>query len=315
MDRDAPILVTGASGMVGGALVRRLRADGYTRVLAPRRAELDLADRAAVLGWFAQHKPRHVFMLAARVGGIAANIADPVGFLDENLRIELNLYAAAQRHGAGKCLYLGSSCVYPRECPQPMREEHLLTGPLEPTNEGYALAKIAGLRMAVYLQRQHGLQTVCPLPCNIYGTGDHFDLQRSHVLSALVRRFVDAQDARAPSVTLWGTGAARREFIHVDDVVAGMLFFMEHVETAEHVNLGPGTDVSIRELAQLVARQAGYTGAIQWDSSKPDGMPRKLMDVTRLKALGFAPAIGLEAGVERTLAEYRTLKAQGAVAA
>lgn len=315
MERDAAILVTGASGMVGSALVRRLRADGYAQVLAPRRAELDLADRAAVLDWFARHRPRHVFMLAARVGGIAANMADPVGFLDENLRIELNLYEAARRHGAGKCLYLGSSCIYPRECPQPMREEYLMTGLLEPTNEGYALAKIAGLRMAAYLQRQGALQTVCPLPCNIYGTGDHFDLQRSHVLSALVRRFVDAQDAHAASVTLWGTGSARREFIHVDDVVAGMLFFMEHVDTPEHVNLGPGTDITIRELAELIARHTGYAGRIEWDPRKPDGMPRKLMDVTRMKALGFAPAIGLEEGITRTIAEYRTLKAQGAVAA
>lgn len=315
MDRDATILVTGASGMVGSALVRRLRADGYARVLAPRRAELDLADRAAVLEWFARHRPRHVFMLAARVGGIAANMADPVGFLDENLRIELNLYAAAQQHGADRCLYLGSSCIYPRECPQPMREEYLLTGPLEPTNEAYALAKIAGLRMAAYMQRQHGLRTVCPLPCNIYGTGDHFDLARSHVLSALVRRFVDAQDARAPAVTLWGTGSARREFIHVDDVVEGMLFFMERVDTPEHVNLGPGTDVTIRELAERIARQVDYAGAVQWDASKPDGMPRKLMDVTRMKALGFAPAIGLDEGIARTIAEYRQLKATGAVPA
>lgn len=315
MERTATILVTGTSGMVGAALARRLQADGYRRVLAPRRAELDLTDRAAVLDYFARHRPQHVFMLAARVGGIAANMADPAGFLDENLRITLNQYAAAQQVGAAKCLYLGSSCIYPRESPQPMREDYLMTGPLEPTNEGYALAKIAGLRMAAYLQRQHGLRTVCPLPCNIYGTGDHFDLTRSHVLSALVRRFVDATDARAPSLALWGTGAARREFIHVDDVVEGMLFFMARVDTPEHINLGPGVDVSIRELAQLIAAQTGYAGAIQWDPSKPDGMPRKCMDVTRLRALGFAPRIALQEGVARTIAEYRKLKSEGAIPA
>jgi len=315
MDANAKILVTGGSGMVGAALLRRLRADGYRKVLAPRRAELDLCDPAAVHAYFVQHRPQHVFMLAARVGGIAANIADPVGFLDENLRITLNLFAACQRHGTQKNLYLGSSCVYPRECPQPMREEYLLTGPLEPTNEGYALAKVAGLKAAAYYHQQFGLKTACPLPSNIYGTGDHFDFARSHVLSALVRRFADAVDAKAPSVTLWGTGAARREFVHVDDVVDGMLFFMAQVDTPGHVNLGPGTDVSIRELAAMIARAAGYTGAIQFDPSKPDGMPRKCMDVARMRALGFAPAVTLEQGIARTLAEYRKLKAEGAIAA
>ncbi len=312
MDKNARILITGSSGMVGAALLRRLRADGYTRLSAPRHAELDLANRDAVLAWFELERPEHVFMLAARVGGIVANMADPVGFLQENSRITLNLYEASQRFGAKKNLFLGSSCIYPRECPQPMREDYLLTGPLEPTNEGYALAKIAGLKMAVYQHRQHGLKTVCPMPSNIYGTGDHFDLQKSHVLSALVRRFVDACDNQAPDVTLWGTGSARREFLHVDDVVRAMLFFMERVETPEHVNIGPGTDVTIRELALAIAKETGFKGEIRWDTSKPDGMPRKCMDVTRMRALGFSPEVTLEQGIARTVREYRELKATGA---
>lgn len=313
MQPDARILVTGGAGMVGSAVARLLRARGYRHVLAPPRAELDLLDGAAVMAWFARHRPEHVLMIAAKNGGIAANLADPVGFMTENLRIPLNLYAACLEHGTKKNLFLASSTVYPAQCPQPMREEHLLGGPLDPSNEGYALAKIAGLRLAAYYHRQHGLRTVCAVPCNLYGTGDQFDLARAPVLSALVRRFVDAQDAGAPSVTLWGTGAARRELLHVDDAARGILFLLEKVDTPEHVNLGAGTDIAIRDLAPLVARAAGYAGEIRWDAGKPDGMLRKLLDVTRLRELGFTPAIGLEDGVARTVAEYRALKAAGRV--
>ena len=311
MDKTATILVTGATGMVGGALLRRLHAEGYARAFGPPRKDLDLSDRAAVMSWFERHRPQHVFLLAARVGGIVANMSDPAGFLEQNLRIEMNLFEACVKFGTKKNVYLGSSCIYPRECPQPMREEYLLTGPLEPTNEGYALAKILGLKMAAYQHRQHGLRTVCPMPCNLYGTGDHFDLEKSHVLSALVRRFVDAQDTRAPSVTLWGTGSARREFLHVDDAVRAMLFFMDRVETPEHINIGPGTDVTIRELALMIAKETGYAGEVRWDSTKPDGMPRKCMDVTRMKALGFVPEVTLAEGIARTIDEYRELKRRG----
>jgi len=309
MHKNARILVTGTTGMVGAALLRILKIEGYGSVLSPARAELDLLDRRAVFDYFALHRPEHVFMVAARVGGIAANQADPVGFLDENLQITLNLFAACHLHPTLKNLFLGSSCIYPRECPQPMREGHLLTGPLEPTNEAYALAKIAGLKAAVYYERQFGVKTVCPMPCNVYGTGDHFDFERSHVLSALVRRFVDAADERADRVTLWGTGIARREFVHVEDVARACLFFMRNVETSEHVNVGPGVDISIRDLASLIGRMAGYAGTIEWDPSRPDGMLRKCLEVSRLRALGFDTAIGLEEGIARTLDEYRALKA------
>jgi GDP-L-fucose synthase len=305
MDQNSTILVTGAAGMVGSAVVRTLRERGFRRVLAPTRRQLDLCDASQVYEFFAAHRPDHVFMIAAKVGGIAANRADPVGFLNENLRLQLNLFDACHRFGTRKNLFLGSSCVYPRDCPQPMREEHLLTGPLEPTNEGYALAKIAGLKSARYYFEQHGLLTICPMPCNIYGTGDHFDLARSHVLSALVKRFGDACDQGVPSVTLWGTGSARREFIHVTDVADALLFLMEHQPSPDIINVGTGTDVSIKELALLIADQVGFRGEITWDASKPDGMPRKCLDISRLSAMGFQPRITLEAGIRQTISEYR----------
>jgi GDP-L-fucose synthase len=290
--------------------VKALRARGADKVVALTRADVDLRDHAAVDRLFASLKPEVVFNCAARVGGIAANIADPSGFLTDNLKIAMNVTEASAAHGVKKGVYLASSCVYPRECPQPMKEEYLLTGPLEPTNEGYALAKVSGVRLAQYMWQQHGLRTISPVPCNIYGTGDDFDLQRSHVLSALVRRFVDAHDAGQPSVVLWGTGSARREFIHVDDVVDGLIFLLEHYDSPDIINLGPGTDVSIAELAALIASEVGYGGSIQWDPSKPDGMPRKCMDVSRIAALGFTTKISLRDGIRRTIGEYRARTAE-----
>ena len=313
IDRDDVVLLTGASGMVGSAVWRLLRRRSFKRILTPSRRELDLCDRMQVDAYFAKHRPEHVFMIAAKVGGIAANRADPVGFLSENVRMEINLFEACHKYQTRKNLLMGSSCIYPRESPQPMKEEYLLSGPLEPTNEGYALAKIVGLKLAQYYYQQYGMLTVCPMASNIYGTGDHFDLQRSHVLSALVRRFVDAQDQGASSVTLWGTGTARREFIHVEDVAEALLFLMDNYNPPDIVNVGTGTDISIRDLASLIAREVGYTGEIYWDSSKPDGMPRKCLDVSRLTAMGFQARIGLEEGIRRTIAEYRQRKAEGRV--
>ncbi|RIE16047.1 GDP-L-fucose synthase [Candidatus Cryosericum septentrionale] len=310
---EGTILLTGASGMVGSAIYRLLENRAEIQLLAPGYHELDLTDQTQVDRYFSIHSPEIVLMIAARVGGIAANKADPVGFLSENTRIQLNLFEACQKHGVRKSLFLGSSCIYPRECPQPMKEEYLLTGPLEPTNEGYALAKILGLKLAQYYYRQYGMLTICPIPCNIYGTNDHFDLQNSHVLSALVRRFVDSQDNASSEVVLWGTGAARREFIHVEDVAEALLFMLQHVETPEPINLGTGTDISVRDLAHLVAELVGYTGDIKWDSSMPDGMLRKCLDVSRFDAMGYRPRISLRDGVTRTIDEYRERKRTGTV--
>ncbi|MBT7151856.1 MAG: GDP-L-fucose synthase [Deltaproteobacteria bacterium] len=309
-NKNKKILVTGAKGMVGHALVKHLQEENYKNILAVGRTDLDLTDSAAVDSYFDKYRPDFVYMIAAKVGGIAANMSDPVGFLVDNLKIELNLYQACHKYKTAKNLFLGSSCIYPKECPQPMKENYLLTGTLEPTNEGYALSKITGLRLAEYYYQQYGMLTVCPMPCNIYGTGDHFDLQKSHVLSALVKRFIDAVDEQTNSVTLWGTGIARREFIHVDDVAQALLFFMETHSSPEFVNLGTGKDITIRELAELIAREADYQGKIVWDESKPNGMLKKCLDITKLEALGFTPQVSLKKGVQKTIAEYRQIKQQ-----
>ena len=308
IDIGSTVLITGASGMVGSGVVRLLRRDSFQRVLTPSRRELDLCNREAVDAYFARHRPAHVFMVAAKVGGIAANVADPVDFLSENVRMQVNLFEACHKYRTRKNLFLASSCIYPRKCPQPMKEEYLLTGLLEPTNEGYALAKIVGLKLAKYYHDQYGMLTVCLIPCNIYGTMDHFDLQRSHVLAALVRRFVDVKDRGDSSITLWGTGNARREFTHVEDVAEALLFLMDNYDSSEVVNVGTGTDISIRDLADLIAKEVGYTGEINWDPRKPDGMPRKCLNISRLTTSGFHPRISLEAGIRQTIEEYRQLK-------
>lgn len=308
INRSAKIFISGASGMVGGQLAKTLREMGFCEILTPSRSELDLRERSAVIAYFEKHQPEYVFLLAARVGGIQANINDPLGFLSDNLRVQDACFAAVERTRPTKTVFLGSSCIYPRECAQPMPESALLTGPLEPTNEGYALAKIVGLKTAQYLAKTRDLRIVCPMPCNLYGSGDHFDFERAHVLSSLVRRFVDARDTDTRTVTLWGNGSSRREFLHVSDMVRALLFFAEHVDTSEIINVGPGTDVSIAELAELISLQTGYQGDIEWDTSKPNGMPRKCLDVSALKALGFETTISLTEGITRTIHEYETLK-------
>jgi GDP-L-fucose synthase len=307
MDTHSRILVTGGTGMVGGGVARLLRQRGFQHVLSPTRQELDLLDTGSVDEYFAKQKPEFCFLIAAKVGGIGANVAQPVEFIDENLRMQRNAFAAAHRHKVKKNLFMGSSCIYPRDCPQPIREESLLQGPLEPTNEGYALAKITGIKLAQAYRSQYGMRTVCPMSCNVYGTGDYFNLERAHVLAALVKRFADAHASKAPSVTLWGTGNPRREFIHVDDLARALVLVMEKYDSSEIINVGTGSELSIRELAGLIADKVGYQGRVDWDASKPDGMPRKCMDVSKLTALGFRPEISLSEGVERTLAEYRTL--------
>ena len=299
------IYVAGHRGLVGSAVVRRLRAAGEDDLLLRDRSELDLTNRAAVESFFGEARPRWVFLAAAKVGGILANATHPGDFIRENLAIQLNVIDAARRHGVEKLLFLGSSCIYPREAPQPMREEHLLTGPLEPTNEPYAIAKIAGIRMCQAYWKQYGCRFISVMPTNLYGPNDNFDLETSHVLPALIRKCHEAKLEGAEAVEVWGTGRPRREFLHVDDLADACLFLMREYESPEVLNVGVGEDISIADLARLVADEVGYEGAIRFDTSKPDGTPRKLLDVSRLSELGWTARIGLAEGIRSTYAWFR----------
>ena len=305
MQKRDSIFVAGHRGLVGSAVVRALRAQGFENLLLRTRAELDLTDQAAVYRFFEAERPDYVFLVAGKVGGILANSSYPADFIRDNMMIQSNVIDAAHRYGARKLLDLGSSCIYPKHAPQPMTEECLLSGALEPTNEWYAVAKIAGLKMCQAYRRQHGFNAVSLMPTNLYGPGDNFDLDSSHVLPAMIRKFDDARRRGDDHVTLWGTGTPRREFLHVDDLAGACLYVMEHYEGEAFLNAGVGEDVSIRELAELVRRVVGFEGRIEWDSSKPDGTPRKLLDVGRLHALGWRARIPFEAGVRGTYAWYR----------
>jgi GDP-L-fucose synthase len=291
------IFVAGHRGLVGSAIVRRLEQTGRRNLLLRSRAELDLRDQAAVLHFFAEHRPEFVFLAAAKVGGIMANATHPAEFLYENLAIQTNVIHGAWQHGARKLLFLGSSCIYPKLAPQPIKEEYLLTGPLELTNEAYAIAKIAGLKLAAAYRAQYGFPAIGLMPTNLYGPGDNFDLETSHVLPALIRRFHEAKISGASEVTLWGTGTPRREFLHVDDLASAACFLMDTYDGSEALNVGAGEDLTIAELAQLVARVTGYSGRIRFDPSRPDGTPRKLLDVSRIQALGWNARIPIEEGV------------------
>lgn len=294
--------------MVGSATLRLFQQQGFTNLLTAGSGELDLTDQLAVTQFFEREKPEVVILCAAKVGGIQANIENPATFLLDNLQIQNNVMSASLMNGVNNFLFLGSSCIYPKECPQPMKEEYLLTGKLEPTNEGYAIGKIAGIKLLEGLKKQYGFNSISLMPCNLYGPNDSFDLNHSHVLSALVRRFVDARAENAPSITLWGTGVARREFMHVDDMARAILFMLENYDDHRFINIGTGVDISIRELAEMIAALTGYAGEILWDNSKPDGMLKKCMDVSRMEALGFRPEISLQAGVEQMIDIYRRLK-------
>ena len=300
MDKIAKIYVAGHRGMVGSAIVRNLQAKGYTNLLTTTRQELDLRDTAAVNAWFAAHRPEVVIDAAAKVGGIHANDIYPAQFLFENLQIQNNLIDAAYRHGAEKFTFLGSSCIYPKFAEQPIKETSLLTGALEPTNEWYAIAKIAGIKLCQAYRKEYGFNAISLMPTNLYGPGDNFDLNNSHVLPALIRKFHEAKLANAPEVVMWGTGTPRREFLHVDDMADATVFLTETYDSADIVNVGVGEDISIRALAELVKDVTGYQGAIVNDTSKPDGTPRKLLDVERLHGLGWQARIGLREGVEAT---------------
>jgi GDP-L-fucose synthase len=298
------IFVAGHRGMVGSAIVRRLRAAGFENLLLETRQVLDLRDRDAVRSFFESERPRFVFMAAAKVGGIVANDTWPVEFLRDNLAIELAVIDAAHETGVHKLLFLSSSCVYPKHAPQPMQEEHLLTGPLEPTNQWYAIAKIAGMKLCEAYRRQHGDDFISVLPTNLYGPHDNFDLRSSHVLPAMIRRFSDARASGADEVVLWGTGTPKREFMHVDDLADACIFLMENYSDVRPINVGVGHDLEIRELAEVVRVIVGFTGRIAWDPTRPDGSPRKLLDVSRLANLGWHPSISLEEGVRATWEWY-----------
>ena len=300
MNRQSRIFVAGHRGLVGSAIVRRLGSQGYTQLLLADRAQLDLARQGDVEAWFAAQRPDIVILAAAHVGGILANDSYAAEFLRDNLAIQTNVIDAAWRHGARKLTFLGSSCIYPKLAPQPMNEDCLLTGPLEPTNEWYAIAKIAGIKMCQAYRRQYGFDAISLMPTNLYGPGDNFSLQNSHVLPALIRKFHEARKAGAPTVTVWGTGTPRREFLHVDDLADAVVFLTEGYSEAQWINVGVGSDISIAELAALVGKVVGFTGTLRFDTSRPDGTPRKLLDVARLKALGWSARTPLEAGVRAT---------------
>lgn len=300
LPKDASIYVAGHRGLVGSAILRLLEAKGFRRLLTATREQLDLRDQSAVNHWFQANRPEYVFLAAGTVGGILANSTRPAEFLYDNLMIHGTVVHAAHVFGAKKLLYLGSSCIYPRQCPQPMKEEYLLTGPLEPTNEPYAVAKIAGIKLCQSYRRQYGSNFISAMPTNLYGPHDNFDLESSHVLPALLRKFHEARRAGDEEVVVWGTGSPRREFLHVDDLAEACLFLMRHYESDEHVNVGVGEDLAIRELAELIRDIVAPGVDLAFDTSKPDGMPRKLLDVSRLRELGWEARIGLREGIERT---------------
>ena len=304
MDRGAKVYVAGHRGMVGSALVRRLEAGGYTNLLMRTREELDLLDQAAVREFLRSERPDYVIVAAAKVGGIHANNVYRAEFLYQNLAIEANLIHAAYEARVGGLMFLGSSCIYPRDCPQPIREEYLLTGPLEPTNEPYAIAKIAGLKLCEAYNRQYGTRYVSVMPTNRYGPNYNFDLQTSHVLPALLRKAHEAKRGQAEKLVVWGSGAPMREFLHVDDMADACVYLVEHDVGDGLFNIGTGEDVTIRSLAETIRRVVGFGGTLDWDRSKPDGTPRKLLDVSRLAALGWRARIGLEEGIRSTYEWY-----------
>ncbi|MCF7821088.1 MAG: GDP-L-fucose synthase [Mariprofundaceae bacterium] len=305
MNKEAKIYVAGHRGLVGSAIVRKLHAEGYGNLLLRTSSELDLRNQTAVDMFFAEEKPDYVFLAAAKVGGIHANDTYPADFIRDNLLIQNNVIDAAYRSGVKKLLFLGSSCIYPKQCPQPMKEEYLLTGPLEPTNEWYAIAKIAGIKMCQAYRKQYGFNAISAMPTNLYGPNDKFDLNNSHVLPALMRKLHEAKINGDAEVVVWGTGSPKREFLHADDLADAVLFLMNNYSDAEIVNVGTGRDITILELAEMIREVVGFKGELVFDSSKPDGTPRKLMDVSTLTGLGWQSGISFRDGVVQTYKWYQ----------
>lgn len=305
LDRAAPVYIAGHRGLVGSALLRRFQAAGFTNLVVRTRGELDLTDRDSTFDFVLDARPQVVVDAAARVGGILANSTYPADFLSENLQIQVNLLDAALAARVPRLLFLGSSCIYPKFSPQPIPESALLTGPLEPTNDAYAIAKIAGILQVQAVRRQHGLPWISAMPTNLYGPGDNFSPTSSHLLPALIRRYDEARSSAAPAVENWGTGSPRRELLHVDDLAGACLFLLEHFDGPGHVNVGTGLDHTIREIADMVADEVGYGGETRWDPTKPDGTPRKLLDISVLRTAGWLPEISLRDGIRETVAWYR----------
>ena len=305
LDRASPVYIAGHHGLAGSALRRRFQAEGFTDLLVRSRSELDLTDRAATFNFVLQSRPEVIIAAAARVGGIMANNTYPADFLSENLQIQVNLLDAAVAARVPRLLFLGSSCIYPKFAAQPIKESALLTGPLEPTNDAYAIAKIAGILQVQAVRRQHGLAWISAMPTNLYGPGDNFSPSTSHLVPALIRRYEEARSSGAPEVTNWGTGTPRRELLHVDDLASACLFLLENFDGPNHVNVGTGIDHTIAEIADMVATAVGYTGETRWDPTKPDGTPRKLLDVSALREAGWLSEIPLWVGIEATVAWYR----------
>ena len=304
MKREDPVYVAGHRGLVGSALLRRLTTEGFTRLLTRTRSELDLTNRAAVDEFFSREKPSAVMLAAAKVGGIKANNDRPVEFLIENLQIQNNVIRAAHEHGVHKLLFLGSSCIYPKYAPQPIPESALLGGPLEPTNEAYAIAKIAGIKLCQAYAREYGANFISAMPTNLYGPNDNFDLETSHVLAALLRKAHEAKESGAPEIVVWGSGEPRREFLHVDDLAEACLFLLQNYDSPEIINIGTGYDLTVSELAELICDVVGFTGELAWDRTKPDGTPRKLLDVSKLESLGWKPTIPLREGIAQTYERF-----------
>jgi GDP-L-fucose synthase len=305
LDRASPVYIAGHRGLVGSAVLRRFRTEGFTNLLVRSHSELDLTDRAATFDFILESRPQVIIDAAARVGGIMANSTYPADFLSENLQIQVNLLDGAVAARVPRLLFLGSSCIYPKYAQQPIKETALLTGPLEPTNDAYAIAKIAGILQVQAVRRQHGLAWISAMPTNLYGPGDNFSPSGSHLVPALIRRYEEARASGAPEVTNWGTGTPRRELLHVDDLASACLYLLEHFDGPNHINVGTGIDHTVKEIADMVATAVGYTGETRWDSSKPDGTPRKLLDVSVLRGAGWLPEIPLHAGIEATVAWYR----------